>query len=250
MATIDRIRKLLALVECDGAAPNESEVARRLAEQLMAAAGLHESDVLTSTSDKAASVREQTSRRYDRHGSIIAAAVARIVGCSVYSAARPAHRERCPGCADFTDEHEHIFEAGTYLVWVGSDDQRVAAIELHGWVCRQIERLSEVARATAREQHKPRQWLTSYRIGVASAISEQARQIVQFRPVVQPVGQALVARDSVAHAIARHMAGLNLSKSRASRVRGDAYAIGRNDGSSVSLRRPMATSGQKKLGAG
>ncbi len=249
---VEKIRKLLNLASNEAASPNEADVARQLAEQLMAASGITADDVLdAATVDPSTTVRSEPSPEFESYGNIVAAAVARIVGCYVYTTKLDAHRQRCRGCDAVQGVHDHVVDGGRVCMWIGTDDQRDAAIELHAWVVRQIERLAEVARNRARETDNPRRWLTSYRLGIASAIAEQAREMVAYRSTHAPVaGQALVVRENVTRAINRAKAELNLRRSRGTRAKDSGgFASGKQDGASVGLRRSVV-SGQKRLGGG
>ncbi len=248
---VEKIRKLLNLANNAGAAENEADVARQLAEQMMSAAGLTEADLLESKVDLAATVREQTSdsfARTDQWNGIVAMAVARIVGCASYTSKRPARREKCNGCDRVAGDHDHFFEEGWCIVWVGSDPQRVAAQELYGWVIRQIDTLANGARATARGQARPRVWMRSYKMGVADAIARTARDIAATHNAAPLSTEALIVRDAVKRAIDSHMGALRLRTVRR-RADASAFAAGRNDGASVRMRNSV-TGGHKRLGSG
>ncbi|MGN6107075.1 MAG: DUF2786 domain-containing protein [Kofleriaceae bacterium] len=83
--TIDKIRKLLNLAGNEGAAPNEADTARRLAESLMAAAGLSDADVVEQAEDPLATfgVTPHETPNSGWRG-FLAMAVSRIVGCYVH----------------------------------------------------------------------------------------------------------------------------------------------------------------------
>ncbi len=250
---VDRIRKLLNLARCEGASPNEAEVARDLAERLMEASGLTEADVGAGPMlDPSHTVRHEASPENDHYGNIVAGAVGRVVGCRVFSDSLGDRRQACRGCDLADGPHDHLMDAGRVVVWVGTEDQRAAAIELHRWVCSQIDRLANAARATARATTSPKRWLHAYRLGVASAIAEQAREMVAYRSTHSPLSvDALVIRSNVDHAIEAHMQklGLNLGRGRRSRAQGAGFFAGKSDGASIGLRQPVAGAGQKRLGS-
>ncbi len=252
-ARIDRIRKLLNLANNASASENEADVARGLAEQLMAASGITEEDVAgIEQVDPSSTVAAEPGDMHDTFGNVVAAAVARIVGCFCYTTKIDAHRQRCRGCDQVAGPHDHFHEGGRVIMWVGTTDQRDTAIELHAWVCRQIDRLSIAARRTAKSSTSPRLWLNSYRLGLASAIAEQARSMVEYRAKYQPsTGSALVIQSNVMRKIDEHKRTLSLRKSsKASARSGEGFAAGKNDGKSIGLRRSVASSGQKRLGSG
>lgn len=221
--TVERIRKLLSLAEDDGAAPNEADVARQLAERLMAASGITEADIETSVEDPTSTVREErVETSSSRWIGILAVAVARVVGCAVWRS------------HDGTD------------VWVGTADQRATAIELHAWLRRQIERLAKGAAKIAREHRSPRSYLNAYRVGVASAISTQARSMVADRPAPAPGSDALVRQDAVKAAINALLPDNLKSRGRV-RVGLAGFAAGVADGASVRLRNDLSGGGQRRL---
>lgn len=248
---VEKIRKLLNLANNAGASDNEADVARQLAEQMMSAAGLTEADLLESKVDLASTVREQTSDSFTRteqwHG-IVALAVSRVVGCSSYTSKRPDRREKCNGCDRIAGDHDHFFEAGWCIVWVGSEPQRIAATELYAWVVRQIDHLANGARASARASSRPRVWLRSYKMGVADAIAKTARDISATRVQPSMSTEALAVRDAVQRAIDSHMGALKLRTVRR-RADGAAFAAGRNDGAGIAMRNSV-TGGHKRLGSG
>lgn len=247
---VEKIRKLLNLARNAGASENEADVAQGLAEQMMSAAGLTEADLLESQVDLAATVREQTSDTLNRdernYAGVIALAVSRMVGCRSYQSKRADRREKCNGCDRIAGDHEHFFEAGWCIVWIGSEPQRVAASELYAWVMRQVDRLANGARASARNADKPRQWMVAYRAGVASAIARSALEMSVTQVHQQLSTEALVMRNAVQRRIDELTPRLRMRKRR---VRGDAFAAGKNDGSSVALRNSV-TGGHKRLGSG
>lgn len=228
MATIDRIRKLLALADDEGAADNEADVARRLAERLMSAAGLSEADVRSTTEgDPVATVAKEVGDKLrSRWPGILAVAVSRITGCYCYR--------------DLNNEGR--------LTWIGTADQRATAIELYGWLCRQVDRLARGAAKSAPTYGK-RGWMNSYRVGVAQAVAEQARAMVEYRDASVKESTALERRDRVQAAIAA-LKPQRLTAGRSSRLSSDAgYAAGQADGRTVQLRRSVDMPKNRMLGA-
>lgn len=244
-ATIDKIRKLLNLANNASAAPNEAETARILAERLMNAAGISEADVATHPEEDPLATFGTTTSNHDgsmpfvprersKMGweSVIALAVARVAGCW------------CHGTHD-----------GGYK-WVGTAAQREAAIELHAWVVRQVELLTEGARKIAKSHPAgARAYLGAYRRGLASAIASQAMRLVQSRAAsAAPNDPALVRRSAVARALDDYRRehgfksehGTSSYKTRA----GAAYRAGVNDGASVRMRNDVGGSTVKRLGSG
>jgi hypothetical protein len=226
-ATIDRIRKLLALANNDAAAPNEAETAHRLAERLMAAAGLSEADIGASGEvDPVSTVRgERGVKASQKWVGILAVATSRVVGCTVY-------RDKASGC----------------LVWVGTDAMRETAKELHGWLVRQVTSLGTAARKRAPEGHGRRSWLNAYRQGVAVGVGEKVREAVAARPPSELSGVALERQDAVKAAIKRCLPKLQ-SAGRAN-PNADGFAAGIVDGQSVEFRRSVGADRSRMLGAG
>jgi hypothetical protein len=245
---VDKIRKLLTLADNDGANPNEADVARSMAERLMSAAGLTEDDIADGPRvNPASTVGESTTPAEDPWMHIVATSVGRVTGCRVFTSIRPARREPCAGCERVAGQHDHFYEAGLSVVWVGSANQRAIAVELFTWVEAQVERLAAGARASAKGN---RGWLKSYRLGVASAIAGQARGMVEHRDRVALVGNALVMRDETNAAITLWMSRYTLGKGRVVRASGSGFASGKHDGGSVGLRRSVGAASTKRLGSG
>ena len=233
-ATLDRIKKLLNLANCDGAAPNEADVARSLAERLMAAAGLTERDVeMTPEGDILASFGT-TSENIGRKNAVrwmgvVAMAVCRITGAYCHW--------------DSADGQKN-------LTWVGTEAQRETAIELFDWVCKQIERLSNQAKKSAVISGSPKSWLNAYRAGVAASISEQAREMKKAAPISSPSGneKALSVSSKLADALSVYKKTKHLRGSGKYQVgNSGAYAAGQNDGNSVRLRNDLGGNGVKRL---
>ena len=235
-ATLDRIKKLLNLANCDGAAPNEADVARSLAERLMAAAGLTERDVASFSEEDILSSFGSTVEPIGRKSvvrwmGIVAMAVSRITGAFCHWDSSP---------------------MGKTLIWVGTSAQRETAIELFDWVCKQIERLSNQARKSAVISGSPKSWLNSYRLGVASSIATQAVTMVQTHKAAagRPDEKAMVLSSKLSDALSSYKKTKHLRGTGKSAVsNGSAYAAGQNDGNSVRLRNDLGGNGVKRLNA-
>lgn len=222
-ATLDRIRKLLSLASNAAAAPNEADMARALADNLMKASGLTEADIGDSGVNPVSTVaREYGMKQTGRWVGVLAVATSRVVGCSVY-------RDACTG----------------KVVWVGTADMREAAKEMHAWLVRQVTRLGESARKSAPQGPGRRAWLNAYRQGVATAVAEKVREAVAARPVASVEGRALAVQDEVKLAIKRCMPAT--TPPRRARVDASGFAAGKVDGSSVEFRRGMATTDKTRM---
>lgn len=237
-ATLDRIRKLMAVAACDGATTDEADTARAIAERLMSAAGISEADLADAgqaalDADVASVAAERGGSADVRWEAIVCAAVARVVGCVYYR------------------------EGGGYgptgrlrrrAVWVGTASQRETARALVEHVTDQIERLAANVRRRLAGRRDLRSYLHAYRMGVASAIAETARALRAAHVAAPTTSSALVHRDRVAAAIAAITPPLGTSRRVA--VRGDAYGAGRVDGSTIALQRSVPGAGVRRLGAG
>lgn len=230
-ATMDRIRKLLALAENEGAAENEADTARRLAERLMAASGLTEADILHGTEEDPAAtvgftVAESAASSW--HG-VMAMAVARVTGCTVVW---------------------WRLNGGRALRWCGTEDQRAAAVELQAFLVRQVERLATNARKSVpADVRSVRSYMHDYRSGVASAVAAQARRLVEAREAQPLEGVALARLDAVQAAIDKlQKQGQRTTRGR----RGVAFYQGQAAGNSIALRRSVGSTAPKSrmLGAG
>ncbi|HUS27593.1 MAG TPA: DUF2786 domain-containing protein [Kofleriaceae bacterium] len=240
-ATVDKIRKLLNLAQNASANENEADTARRLAERLMAAAGISEADIADSATpdaDPLATFGAQHVRSPEAgwHG-ILAVAVARVVGCYVHYSWQyeKGRRERA-------------------LTWVGTQAQRESAIELHAWLISQVERLAKGAARIAKDHPAgSRAYLGAYRRGLASSIASQAMALGKNREATtQPDTNALARRSAIQNAIAAYEKQHDLRSTGSSyRTRAlGAFAAGVNDGRSVRLQHDMAGGSVKRLGAG
>jgi hypothetical protein len=234
-ATIDKIRKLLNLAQNEGANENEADTARRLAERLMAAAGLSEADVGANPDEDplatfGASPMPKASGRAGWED-FLAVAVQSITGCYV-------HQSKDGG-----------------LTWVGTMQQRETAIELHMWLVAQVNRLTDGARKIA--AHHPagsRAYLGAYRRGLASSIASQAMTLrkAQTSAAPAPDTKALARRSALQQAVAKYEREHKLrARSTSYKTRaGSAYHAGVNDGRSVRLQHDVGGSTTKRLGAG
>lgn len=231
-ATVDKIRKLLNLASNASANENEADTARRLAERMMAAAGLSEADVAANPDEDPLATFGATPAPARSTGweDFLAVAVARVIGCYV-------HRNTNGG-----------------LTWVGTADQREAAMELQTWLVDQVERLAEGARKIAKEHHAgARAYLGAYRRGLASAIAGQAMAIgKQKEQTATPDTKALARRSALQNAITAYEKEHKLRSRNVSyktRALG-AYHAGVNDGRSVRLQHDVGGSATKRLGSG
>lgn len=231
-ATLDRVRKLLALADNEAASPNEADNARRLAERLMAAAGLTESDIRNGTDEDPAATVGVTSVRAPEAAwyGVLAVAVARVTGCAVWRDVGP---------------------WGQVRRWAGTEDQRAAAVELHAWLIRQVNRLADGAKRSPEylaTRHR-RAWLTDYRQGVATAVARLAMQMVESRP--KSTDSAALARVDAVQAAIDKLKPETLRKARNVYTRASAaYAMGQAAGSSIALRRSVGVGKSRMLGAG
>lgn len=230
MSTIDRIRKLLSLANNAGASENEAEVARQLAERLMAAVGISEADLDENGGlDPLTTVRPESSGRVPDIAwyGIAATAVARVVGCRVY---------------------RNITRKGAELVWIGTDAQRETAMELYKWVVSQIDRLARGVKHIAKEKPRARAYMNAYRLGVANAIAQQARTLREDHEKVM-TSTALVRQDKLQETIENHLPdGLRKTKPSYSNQAG--LTAGLNDGRTVRLQKDLGRARQKRLGSG
>lgn len=234
MNKLDKIRKLLAMTQSDNA--NEAEVARALADQLMAAAGVTEDDIRPDA-DPVSTVRAERSGPIASAGwkSVAAHAVARIVGCYGY--------------------RETIYHGGKRIVvrvWIGTDEQRETAAELLAWVIRQIDRLAAGAAKIAKGHAHPRAFMNAYRVGVASAIAAKAMELVEYRKAHRPQGPGLVLASQIDAAIAKLKPSGHDKGGRSLSVMdiGGAFTSGRAAGASVALRRDVAAPSALRLRSG
>lgn len=241
---IDRIRKLLALAKDGSAAQNEADIARSMAERLMAAAGISEGDLepddddaietfgASSAEGDGAAVRGQGHGRAVGWIGVLAVAVARVVGCYV-------HR----------DEHN-------VRIWVGTKAQRETAIALHTWAIDQVERLARGAKKIAKQSGNARAYMGAYRRGLASAIAAQARALVAHRNNAKPTGPALVRVSELENRIKAYCKthGVRYSPDgRRGSYRpsiGGAFTAGLNDGRSVRLQHDVIGSSALRLTSG
>lgn len=236
--TIDRIRKLLNLADCDGASENEADTAKKIAERLMAAAGLTTADIAEQNEvDPVSTFRAEFHATGGRTAvswvGIVAMAVSRITGCF---------------CHWHTDVHGH-----KGLNWVGTNAQREAAIELFPWVVGQVNRLSKGAAKSAKGSGvNAKAWLNAYRVGVANSLGTQARELVAARTQTAATAtpEGLVRVSALDNALKAYRASANLSAKKVPPVNGAAYAAGQSDGNSVRLRHDIGGSGALRLGTG
>ncbi len=227
-AKLDRIRKLLAVADRDGANNNEADTARRLAERLMAAAGITDADIAAADDapDPIAGVAcEAGDYSPQVWAGIAAVAVERVVGC---------------GC----------YVDGGRIIWIGTVGQRETAIELHRWVCQQIERLADGARRRVAGRQDARRYLYAYRVGVAEEVAERAEALVAGRDKAVRSTMALARRDRLAEAIkAATPPGLR-ERRGGGRLHADGMRAGRSDGASIALQRSVVAAGQRRLTSG
>lgn len=228
--TIDRIRKLLALSKDEGASENEAEVAGNLAARLMSAAGLSEADITDSIVDEVASVKSVRSvADKDADWKRFAAfASARMVGCRFYTSS-------ANGKIDT-------------FVWVGSDRQREAGQELYSWLVTEIERRAKIAGLwrQANDFKDHRTYVPAFKVGMAQAIAEKSKELVNLQAVTVTDSLALERKDKLSQAIDAllpklgHVAGKNISNSAG-------MAAGRVQGASVELRKSVGSNGPRRL---
>lgn len=243
MSTIDRVRKLLAVAECDGAGEHEADTARRLADQLMAAAGLTADDVAAASAKDpldsiAPEMVDNGGKRPDKPVIITALAVARVVGCFCYLDDNVA-----------TDAHGKPLRS---LMWIGTADQRERASAMHAWVCRQIERMASGVKRTVRGRRDARQYLHAYRISLADAIARKATALAAAReasPELQ-TSTALAVRNRIEEAIDRAKPPGLRNVSRRSRINAAGALAGAIDGEGVQFQHGVGGSNAKRLGSG
>lgn len=234
MATIDRIRKLLSLANDEGASENEAEVARQLAESMMEAAGISEADLDDDGGlDPLTTVRPESSGPVPGAAwyGIAAMAVARVIGCRVYRDIYRVNKRR-----------------RSRLVWVGTDAQREAAIEMYRWVVSQIDRLAAGVKVTLKGHPRARAYMNAYRLGVANAIAEQARALRQEHERALHT-QALVRRDTLKEAIERVLPE-GLKKTTVMYSDSAGLAAGQHDGKTIRLQKDLGTGRQMRLNSG
>lgn len=232
--TIDRIRKLLALAK-DGANENEADNARRMADALMEAAGITDADLdeageVDPISTVGATSVPRKSRSWE---GVLALAVARVLGCFV--ASTPQLKRR---------------------VWYGTQAQREAAVALHAWLVEQVDDLAVryIRRLTRAERSSASH---AYRLGLASAVAAQARELVAAKPA--PAGEAGLVRRDQLHAAIGQTIPPSLRDCWNNGGTGRSPALPRGlghmergtvDGAAIQLRRSVGSGQAKRLGSG
>jgi hypothetical protein len=224
--TIDRIRKLLALANNSGATESEADSARRMADALMEAAGVTESDIPDGEADPAATVRaENRGRAPARWSRTLAHAVSLVLGCRVYT--------------------RKGYGGPPTMVWVGTDTQREAGEAMHQWLEREVNALARRYRGVT-DSTRARSTMAAYRMGVAITVLDKAQLMVKAREA-EAVGAALVRRDAVKAAIARHLPP-RLTKSTQVNIRDEgAFHAGRAAGAAIELQRKVGAQGAGPL---
>jgi len=220
-ATLDRVRKLLALASSPNvheaaaaAAQAQALVERYRLEALLAAEAV---EAAAAAVDPVTDGREaplEAGRRPRKWKSALAAGLAAANGCVAYVA--KLGREQA-------------------LLIAGRAEDRAAVIELWSWLVRRIEWLSATHGAG-----QAREWHEAFRIGAAEAVSERLQAAVVATQVA--IGAASLARIEPTRA-ARAAAvetftreRLKLKAGRGLRVDAAAFAAGRAAGATMPLR--------------
>jgi hypothetical protein len=237
--TYDRIKKLLGRAR-DTSSPLEADIARELAERMMAAAGISEADVdITGDVDPLATFgfcEEPIGRSW---AMTIANAVAAVVGCYAHRMIGSRNGKRTNS-----------------IRFVGTERQRDTARQLFTWVTEQIDRCATQAKRSAHTlaPNHVRQWLNSYREGMAHEIGNQATRLAETRKVsvvAAGVSTALARTSAIEMAVDKYKADHGIKRSiRRFHVNDGAYTAGKSDGRSVRLQRDVAGAGRLRLGSG
>jgi hypothetical protein len=223
---VDRIRKLLALANDAGASDNEADVARDIAAKLMTAHGILESDITESIVDEVATVdRTMFTDGNLEWSRYIGGAVARIVECKFYT-------------------------TGNSGVWVGSTRQRETAQEMYSILVMEVERRAKIAMLWRKAEGftDAGVYTKSFKLGMASAISDKSREMVESRAKPSD-STALERQDKLQKAIKDKTPPLYKGKGvNAKNTSG--FSAGTAVGSTVELRRSVGGSSTKRLGSG
>lgn len=209
---IERIRKLLRLAESDN--PHEAALAGTRAAEMLERYNLDLSIVEGAADAPDTNVDLEFIVLAKGAGSVrwqglVADGIARTAYCMVYYAGG--------------------MRTGKLAV-VGTTTNRAALVELHTWLCAEIERLSR------RQNFRSVSQRSAYCLGAASTIRERLIAEHWARQAAAEESRALVVRHQQANKDFMEAHGIHLAKSRRSKLRHyGAYDSGRQAGRDISL---------------